>query len=76
MLCVVCRNGETQPGRTTVTFHEHARTVVVTDVPADVCGNCDEPYVAEDVTARLLEIAVQARAMQAQVLVREFTAET
>lgn len=74
MRCLVCRNGETRPGRTTVTFHEQGRTVVVTDVPAGVCDNCGESYVAEDVTAQLLQIAVQARTMHAQVLVREFTA--
>lgn len=75
-LCVVCHHGETQPGRTIVTFHEHGRTVVVTDVPAGVCDNCGEPYVAEDVTARLLSIAEQARAAHVEVLVRDYSPAT
>lgn len=71
--CVVCRNGETHAGTTTVTFHREGRTVVVTDVPAEVCENCGEAYVAEDVTARLLEIAADARESRAAVLVRDYS---
>ncbi|MGH3850556.1 MAG: YgiT-type zinc finger protein, partial [Pseudonocardiaceae bacterium] len=41
-------------------------------VPADVCENCGEAYVAEDVTAQVLAIAADARRAQAQVLVRDF----
>lgn len=72
MRCIVCHNGETQPGTTTVTFHREGQTVVVNEVPAEVCENCGEAYVAEDVTAQVLEIAAQARKAQAQVLVRDF----
>ena len=71
MMCVVCHNGETRPGTTTVTFHREGRTLVVNEVPADVCENCGEAYVAEQTTARLLEIAAAARRDQATVLVRD-----
>lgn len=70
---MVCRNSETQPGATTVTFHHEGRTVVVTEVPAQVCENCGEAYVAEDVTARLLEITADARESRANVLVRDYS---
>jgi YgiT-type zinc finger domain-containing protein len=72
MKCIVCHNGETQPGTTTVTFHREGQTVVVNEVPAEVCENCGEAYVAEDVAAQVLEIAAHARKAQAQVLVRDF----
>lgn len=72
MKCIVCHHGETNPGTTTVTFHRSGQTVVVIEVPADVCENCGEAYVAESVTAELLEIAAQARTANAQVLVRDF----
>lgn len=72
MTCIVCHNGETRPGTTTVTFHHDGRTVVVNEVPAEVCENCGEAYIAEDVTAKVLKIAADARKMQAQVLVRNF----
>jgi YgiT-type zinc finger domain-containing protein len=65
-------NGETRPGTTTVTFHREGRTLVVNEVPADVCENCGEAYVAEETTARLLEIAGAARRDQATVLVRDY----
>ena len=71
MKCIVCHNGETRPG-TTVTFHREGQTVVVNEVPAEVCENCCEAYVAEDVTAQVLEIAAHARKDHAQVLVRDF----
>jgi len=72
MKCIVCHHGETQPGSTTVTFHRRGQTIVVTEVPADVCENCGEAYVTERVTTELLEIAAQARIANAQVLVRDF----
>ena len=72
MKCIVCHNGETRPGTTTVTFHREGQTVVVNEVPAEVCENCGEAYVAEEVTARVLEIAAGAREARAQVLVRDF----
>ena len=72
MMCVVCHNGETRPGTTTVTFHREGRTLVVNEVPADVCENCGEAYVAEETTARLLEIAAAARRDQATVLGRDY----
>lgn len=72
MKCIVCHHGETQPGTTTVTFHRDGQTIVVTEVPAEVCENCGEAYVAEDATAQVLEIATEARRNHAQVLVRDF----
>lgn len=53
-------------------FHRNGQTVVVNEVPAEVCENCGEAYVAEEVTERVLAIAAEARRAQAQVLVRDF----
>ena len=72
MNCIVCHHGQTRPGTTTVTFHRDGQTVVVNEVPAEVCENCGEAYVAEDVTVQVLAIARAARDAQAQVLVRDF----
>jgi YgiT-type zinc finger domain-containing protein len=74
MNCIVCRHGDTQPGTTTVTFHRDGRTLVVNEVPAEVCENCGEAYVADDVTAELLRMAAEARQAQAIVLVRDYSA--
>jgi len=72
MNCIVCRHGDTHPGTTTVTFHRDGRTLVVNEVPAEVCENCGEAYVAEEVTAELLRIATEAREAQAIVLIRDY----
>jgi YgiT-type zinc finger domain-containing protein len=44
MRCVVCRC-ESTLGTTTVTFHREGQTVVINEVPAEVCENCGEAYV-------------------------------
>ncbi|HSH60145.1 MAG TPA: type II toxin-antitoxin system MqsA family antitoxin [Acidimicrobiales bacterium] len=72
MNCIVCHHEQTRSGTTSVTFHRDSQTVVVNEVPAEVCENCGEAYFAEDVTTQLLDIAAQARKAQDQVLVRVF----
>lgn len=67
MKCIICRQGETQPGVTTMTFERNGLTLVVKDVPARVCVNCGEEYVDEEIAAKLLETAENAA--QAGVLV-------
>lgn len=72
MNCIVCHHGQTRPGTTTITFHRDGQTVVVNEVPAEVCENCGEAYVDEEVTTKVLEIAADARKARAQVLVRDY----
>ena len=57
MKYVICRQGETQPGVTTVTFERNGLTLVVKNVPARVCVNCGEEYLDEQIAAKLLETA-------------------
>ncbi len=73
MRCVICRHSTTRAGTTTVTFHPDGQTMVVNDVPADMCENCGEAYVAEAVAEQFLEVTTGARTTLAQVLVRPFT---
>jgi len=44
MKCVICKHGETREGTTTVTFDRDGMTLVVKDVPAQVCTNCGEDF--------------------------------
>lgn len=74
MKCVVCRVGETRPGRATVTLEREGVTLVVKGVPAQVCGNCGEEYVDEETTDRLLQAAEEAARAGVQVDVREYVA--
>jgi YgiT-type zinc finger domain-containing protein len=74
MNCVICKHGETQPGRTTVTLTRGNTTVVFRDVPALICDNCGEEYVDEETTSRLLAIAEEAARSGVQVDVRDYIA--
>ena len=74
MKCVICKYGETRPGKATVTLERDGATLVIKGVPAEVCSNCGEEYVSEDTTARLLKSAEEAVKAGVKVDVREYVA--
>ena len=74
MNCVVCKHGETRPGQVTVTLQRGATTVILKQVPAEVCENCGEAYVDEETARKLLETAEAEAGAGAQVEVREYKA--
>ena len=57
MKCIICRQGETVAGFTTLTLERDSLTLVIKNVPAQVCANCGEAYVEDEVTGQLLEDA-------------------
>ncbi len=74
MKCVICKQGETQPGMVTVTLERGTTTLVFKGVPAQVCANCGEAYVDATVTGQLLDVAETALRAGVQVEVRSFVA--
>jgi YgiT-type zinc finger domain-containing protein len=74
MKCVICKEGETRLGRATVTLTRAEMTLVVKNIPAQVCANCGEEYVDEDVAAELLRAAEEASKAGVQVDVRQYRA--
>lgn len=75
MNCPICHNGETQPGRTTITLSKPGgATVVFKNVPADICDNCAEAYVSEETTSALLAQARAATDAGVEVDIRSFAA--
>jgi YgiT-type zinc finger domain-containing protein len=72
MKCVICKVEETCPGRTLVTLERESTTLVFKGVPAEVCANCGEAYVAEEVSRQILATAEHAARSGVQVDVREF----
>jgi YgiT-type zinc finger domain-containing protein len=74
--CVICKQGETEPGHTTVTLERDRAVLIFEMVPAEVCANCGEAYVSEEVTARLLEEAEGVVLARVHVDVRELTSMT
>ena len=75
MKCLICRSGETQPGMTTVTLERGSTTLVFKRVPAQVCENCGEAYVDEDITRQVMQTAKDAARAGVQVDIREFAGE-
>jgi len=57
MKCVICKNGETRQGVTTITLEKNDSTIVFKNVPAMVCDNCGEKYVDGAITKNLLNKA-------------------
>jgi YgiT-type zinc finger domain-containing protein len=72
MKCVICKQGQTAPGTTTLTLERGGLTLVVKNVPAQVCPNCGEAYVAEDATAQVLKTAEQMARAGTQVDIRQY----
>jgi YgiT-type zinc finger domain-containing protein len=74
MKCVICKIGETRPGKATVTLERDGTTLVIKNVPADICANCGEEYVNADTTELLLGMAEECVRSGVQVSVREYVA--
>ena len=74
MKCVICKQGGTRPGKTTVTLQREGVTLVVVNVPAEVCENCGEAYVDEATARELLRRAEEATRAGVVVEVRSYGA--
>ena len=74
MKCVICKNGETAPGTTSILLERGKTTLVFKNVPAEVCQNCGEGYMDEDTTDRLLQLAEDAIRLGVQVDIRQYIA--
>jgi len=68
--CVFCKSGTATPGKTTASFTRGETIVIVKDIPADVCGQCGEPYIDGEVAKaleRLVDDAVR-KGIQVEIL--------
>ncbi len=53
-------------------LRKNGTTLVIKNVPADVCSNCGEEYVAEDTTAHLLKTAEGIALAGVEIDIREY----
>jgi YgiT-type zinc finger domain-containing protein len=74
MNCVICKTGQLADGRTTVTFQRGETTVVIKDVPAQVCDNCGEYYLSEEMSRQVLAMAESAVSKGAEVEILRWAA--
>ena len=74
MKCLICRQGETCAGKTTVPLTRARTTVVIKDVPAEICDNCGEYYLSEKVAEQVYSMAEAAVQRDAEVEIIRFAA--
>ena len=74
MRCLICKSDDVVPGVTTVVLERGRHAVVFREVPADVCADCGEAYVKEDVASGLLRRAEQAVANGTELEIVRFAA--
>ena len=67
MKCTVCKQAETNPGLAVVTLQRGENTLVFKAVPAEICENCGEYYLSDDVASRLYRQAEQSLKRGAEI---------
>jgi len=74
MSCVICKTGRLAPGETTVALQRGETTVIFKGVPAELCDNCGEYYLSDEVSRDLLARADAAVASGAEVEILRYAA--
>lgn len=73
--CTYCPVGEMRPGTTTMALERPGTTLVVKEIPAEVCWACGEAHLTEDTVERLDAMLSAAEAAGAETAVRHFDAK-
>ena len=74
MKCVICKHGHTYQGKTTVVLTKNKVSVIIREVPADICENCGEYYLDEEITQKVLQITQQAVERNVELEICDFAA--
>lgn len=74
MQCVICKTGETHPGKTTVTLQRGRTVVVIRDVPAGICEDCGEYYLDDLTAQRVYADAEQSFQRHVEVEIQSYAA--
>ena len=73
MKCFLCKNGETKKGFTTVTLNRN-ETIILKNVPAEICDNCGEYYLSEEVTKKIFKLADDAIKRNTEIEILKYVA--
>ncbi len=74
MNCVICKHNKTKLGLVTVTLQRGESTIIFKEVPAEICSNCGEYYLSEEISEKLLKRAERAVQNGAMVEIQKFAA--
>jgi len=50
MKCPICKMGETENGKTSVSFEQDNSIIFFKEVPAMICNNCGESYFSSEIS--------------------------
>jgi YgiT-type zinc finger domain-containing protein len=70
--CVICKHGETRPGKITVTLHRGDMILVMKGVPAGVCEKCGEEYLDAGTKDRMMHQAEEFARSGMEVAICEY----
>jgi len=71
--CTYCPTGSFEPGETTITLERSGTTLVVKQVPGQVCWACGEALLPEDTVDRLQEMMDRTVTAEVETAVRTYT---
>lgn len=74
MTCPICRTGILKAGTAHKVLTRDEMTLVIKDVPAQICDTCGERFFDAHITQELLKLARDARAAGVVVDVRHYLA--
>jgi YgiT-type zinc finger domain-containing protein len=74
MKCVICKHGTTYSGNVNVTLERDGCIIIIKNVPANICENCDEYYLSQTTTAAVFDRAERAIDSNAEVEILRFVA--
>ena len=72
MNCVICKNGNTIEGFTTVTLEQNNSVVVIKEVPAFICNNCGHYFLSEEYATNVFKIAQESVLKGVEIEVARF----
>ncbi|MCA1915850.1 type II toxin-antitoxin system MqsA family antitoxin [Methanospirillum hungatei] len=72
MKCAMCKRGETKPGVTSVLLTRDNFTLVMRDVPAEICDICGEDYIDGEIAKNLYHMAEKMQKQGTLLDVRKY----
>lgn len=60
MQCIICQHQSTHAAVITLKLERNGAVILVKNVPAQICNNCNEEYLDADTNRQVLALAQQA----------------
>lgn len=72
MMCATCRGGNLQSGTINHIVESDGKIIIIKNVPALVCRQCGEGFVAYDHAIRLEEMVKKARLQGMEIVIMNY----